>query len=55
MATPGVERFGYFRQLGRIARGQLSGTSLLPEQDRYDVHFVDGTPWDAVRGRRTPR
>jgi quercetin dioxygenase-like cupin family protein len=38
--TPGVDRFGYFRALGRIQRGLDSFDSLLPEQERYDVHFV---------------
>ncbi|MFC9969970.1 cupin domain-containing protein [Spirillospora sp. NPDC127200] len=43
--TPGVERFGYFRALGRIAAGEAAFADLLPEQDRYDVHFVDAGPW----------
>ncbi|MDI5981591.1 cupin domain-containing protein [Amycolatopsis magusensis] len=38
--TPGVERFGYFRQLGRIQRGEAEFESLHADQDRYDVHFV---------------
>ncbi|MGW0811213.1 cupin domain-containing protein [Nonomuraea sp. NPDC002799] len=38
--TPGVDRFGYFRALGRIQHGLDSFDSLLPEQERYDVHFL---------------
>ncbi|WP_418955561.1 cupin domain-containing protein [Streptomyces tritici] len=38
--TPGVDRFGYFRALGRIQHGLEPFDTLLPEQDRYDVHFV---------------
>ncbi|NUT46771.1 MAG: cupin domain-containing protein [Saccharothrix sp.] len=38
--TPGVERFDYFRHLGRIARGADTGEALRAEQDRYDVHFT---------------
>lgn len=38
--TPGVERFGYFRHLGRIARGLDTVEALRSEQDRYDVHFT---------------
>lgn len=38
--TPGVDRFGYFRALGRIQHGMDSFDSLLPEQERYDVHFL---------------
>jgi quercetin dioxygenase-like cupin family protein len=37
--TPGVERFDYFRTLGRIQHGLASFEELLPHQDRYDVHF----------------
>ncbi|KUJ65080.1 cupin [Streptomyces albus subsp. albus] len=38
--TPGIDRFGYFRALGRIQHGLAAFESLLPEQDRYDVHFL---------------
>lgn len=51
VAAPGVERFGYFRRLGRIARGEETFEDLLPEQERYDVHFVDDTLWRSVRAR----
>ena len=47
--APGVERFGYFRHLRRIALGQEPAESLTPEQDRYDVHFVDSGPWTTTR------
>ncbi|MFI2613670.1 cupin domain-containing protein [Streptomyces sp. NPDC018584] len=44
--TPGVERFGYFRALGRIQHGLESLDSLRSEQDRYDVHFLPTpAPW----------
>ncbi|MEU8530967.1 MULTISPECIES: cupin domain-containing protein [Streptomyces] len=38
--TPGVDRFGYFRALSRIQHGLEPFDGLLPEQDRYDVHFM---------------
>lgn len=38
---PAVERFDYFRALGRVQHGLQSFDDLLPEQERYDVHFVD--------------
>ncbi|MFE2149998.1 cupin domain-containing protein [Streptomyces lavendulae] len=38
---PAVERFEYFRTLGRVQHGLRPFEDLLPEQDRYDVHFVD--------------
>ncbi|CAG6390714.1 cupin domain-containing protein [Streptomyces cocklensis] len=37
--TPGVERFDYFRTLGRVQHGLAPFEDLLPHQDRYDVHF----------------
>lgn len=56
--TPGVDRFGYFRALGRIQHGLDTFDSLLPEQDRYDVHFVGGAvaaAWESARGRAPSR
>ncbi|TGB07300.1 cupin domain-containing protein [Streptomyces sp. MZ04] len=47
--TPGIDRFGYFRALGRIQHGLESFDSLLSEQDRYDVHFLDASAWQSVR------
>ncbi|MEU4274180.1 hypothetical protein [Streptomyces tanashiensis] len=38
--APGVDRFGYFRSLGRIRHGLESFDDLLAEQGRYDVHFL---------------
>ncbi|MER6951600.1 cupin domain-containing protein [Nonomuraea sp. NPDC000554] len=49
--APGVERFEYFRQLGRIAQELAAPDSLLPEQDRFDVHFADSAAWPRVRTR----
>ncbi|MFS4096621.1 hypothetical protein [Streptomyces sp. AF1A] len=43
--SPGIERFGYFEQLAAISRGEAEFDSLLPEQDRYDVHFESIPHW----------
>ncbi|MEU7990301.1 cupin domain-containing protein [Streptosporangium canum] len=51
--TPGVERFGYFRHLGRVAHGQEAADSLLAVQERYDVHFVSSAAWQAARTSAT--
>jgi quercetin dioxygenase-like cupin family protein len=51
--TPGVERFEYFRHLGRIAAGQVPRESLLEVQDRYDTHFLASAPWQAARSAPT--
>ncbi|MBF6238325.1 Uncharacterized conserved protein, contains double-stranded beta-helix domain [Nocardia otitidiscaviarum] len=42
---PGVDRFEYFRQLGRIQHGRADFASLLPEQQRFDVHFLPDAKW----------
>ncbi|MEV8017946.1 hypothetical protein AB0O76_16705 [Streptomyces sp. NPDC086554] len=47
--TPGVDRFGYFRALGRIQHGLDSFDSLKAEQTRYDVHFLDAASWQSAR------
>ena len=45
--APGVERFDYFRQLGRIMTGDLPAESLLAEQQRYDTYFEQSAVWAA--------
>jgi quercetin dioxygenase-like cupin family protein len=48
--TPGVERFGYFRHLQRIALGEDTWDTLRPLQELYDVHFLDSARWQDARG-----
>ncbi|MFE7802856.1 cupin domain-containing protein [Nocardia sp. NPDC057440] len=43
--TPGIVRFEYFRQLGRIARGEADWESMDELHDRFDVHFDGGPEW----------
>jgi hypothetical protein len=43
--TPGVERFGYFRHLERLAGGTATIESLLEVQDEYDTHFLESPQW----------
>lgn len=47
--TPGVERFGYFRHLERIAYGKVPPESLLDVQELYDTYFLQSEPWTAAR------
>lgn len=47
--TPGVERFGYFRLLERVAAGEATLAELAASQDEYDNHFVDAPNWWAER------
>ncbi len=41
LLSPGIERFELFEQPAAISRGDGEFTSLLPVQDRYDVHLED--------------
>jgi quercetin dioxygenase-like cupin family protein len=47
--APGVERFEYFRQLTRIARGEEPPESLRDVQDLYDTYFLESPEWEASR------
>jgi quercetin dioxygenase-like cupin family protein len=47
--TPGVERFEYFRHLGRLVAGQATLESLLAVQERYDTYFLPSEPWQKTR------
>jgi quercetin dioxygenase-like cupin family protein len=48
--APGIERFGYFRLLERLVRGEATLEDLLASQDLYDNHFLDSPAWQAARG-----
>jgi hypothetical protein len=50
--APGVERFGYFRQLQRIAAGEAPLESILETQDLYDNHFDDSPVWQQALAAR---
>ncbi|WP_406193160.1 cupin domain-containing protein [Kitasatospora sp. NBC_01560] len=45
LLTPGVVRFDYFRQLGRIARGEAGWDSMDDLHGAHDVHFQGGPAW----------
>ena len=47
--APGVERFEYFRQLSRIARGQEPPESLRDVQQLYDTYFLNSPEWEAAQ------
>ena len=48
--APGIERFGYFRLLERLAKGEATLEDLMTSQDLYDNHFLDSPAWQAARG-----
>jgi mannose-6-phosphate isomerase-like protein (cupin superfamily) len=47
--APGVERFEYFRDLTRIARGEEPPESLGDVQELYDNYFLNSRAWEAAR------
>ena len=49
--TPGVERFEYFRQLTRIARGEEPPESLRDLQEIYDTFFLNSPEWEAAQAK----
>ncbi|MFE6787544.1 cupin domain-containing protein [Streptomyces sp. NPDC057680] len=52
--APGVDRFEYFRTLGRIQYGQEAFDDLLQHQERYDVHFLSDPPPGSAALPRIP-
>ena len=47
--APGLERFGYFRLVERLSRGEVTLAELLASQELYDNHFLESPVWRAVR------
>ncbi|HEY7262775.1 MAG TPA: cupin domain-containing protein [Trebonia sp.] len=49
IATPGIERFDYFRHVVRRREGTEPPELLLGLQDRFDTHFLDSPSWQRAR------
>jgi len=49
IATPGIERFDYFRHVVRRREGTEPPELLLGLQDRFDTHFLDSPAWQRAR------
>jgi hypothetical protein len=49
IATPGIERFDYFRHVVRRRQGSEPPEVLLGLQDRFDTHFLDSPAWKRAR------
>lgn len=47
--TPGVERFEYFRLLGRVVTGQAPYSELLAAEGKFDSHSVQSEVWQKAR------
>jgi quercetin dioxygenase-like cupin family protein len=46
---PAVERFGYFRLLDRLVKGEATFEDLAASQEEFDNHFIDAPIWWAER------
>ncbi len=49
IATPGIERFDYFRHVVRRRDGSEPPEVLVGLQDRFDTHFLDSPAWQRAR------
>jgi mannose-6-phosphate isomerase-like protein (cupin superfamily) len=47
--APGLERFGYFRLVERLSRGEATLEELLASQELYDNHFLQSVVWQVAR------
>lgn len=47
--APGLARFGYFRLVERLRRGEAQLSELLASQELYDNHFLESPVWQAAR------
>jgi quercetin dioxygenase-like cupin family protein len=47
--APGLPRFGYFRLIERLGRGEATLEELLASQEFYDNHFLDSPAWRTAR------
>jgi mannose-6-phosphate isomerase-like protein (cupin superfamily) len=59
IATPGIERFDYFRHVVRRREGSEPPEVLAGMQDRFDTYFLDSPAWQRARaadsGAEQPR
>jgi mannose-6-phosphate isomerase-like protein (cupin superfamily) len=54
VATPGVERFDYFRHVVRRRAGSEPAEVLRGLQGRFDTHSLDSAAWLQARGGAVP-
>jgi quercetin dioxygenase-like cupin family protein len=43
--TPGIERFEFFRQLGRTLRGEVDLAAFMSDQPKYDTYPAASPAW----------
>ena len=47
--APGLERFGYFKLVERLSRGEARLEDLMASRELYDNHFLESPVWRAAR------
>jgi mannose-6-phosphate isomerase-like protein (cupin superfamily) len=52
VAGPTVDRFGYFRLLHKVVRGEAQGADVLASQELYDNWFGESGVWTAHRATK---
>jgi uncharacterized RmlC-like cupin family protein len=55
IATPGIERFDYFRHVVRRREGSEAPEVLLGLQDRFDTHCLESAAWRRARTKLSVR
>ncbi|GGK05351.1 hypothetical protein GCM10011583_41260 [Streptomyces camponoticapitis] len=44
--TPGMDRFDYYRLLGRVHAGEATVQDIKDSSERYDNHYTRSNAWD---------
>jgi mannose-6-phosphate isomerase-like protein (cupin superfamily) len=52
VAGPTVDRFGYFRMLHRVVKGETPPAEIFESQELYDNWFSESAVWAAHRARK---
>jgi mannose-6-phosphate isomerase-like protein (cupin superfamily) len=47
--APGLDRFGYFRLVERVMKGEATPADIQASQEVYDNHFLESAVWKAAR------
>ena len=52
--TPGMDRFDYYRLLGRVHVGEASVQDIKDSAETYDNHYAESTVWSGRRRSAEP-
>ena len=45
VVTPGIERFGFFRTLASVSRGEADFAQFMSDQSKYDTYPAESAAW----------